>query len=62
MADSNGANGSNGSRSGRLAPSFGRLVHLLLGTAPTAPKHNVLVALIYLLLAGLAVGLLDWLL
>ena len=61
MADSNATNGSNDRSSRRFVPSFDSLLKLIPGTTPNAPKRNVLVALAYLLLAGLAVGLLDWL-
>lgn len=62
MGDPNATDGTNGPRSGLLARSLARLLHVLPGVAPRTPKRNVLVALIYLLLAGLAIGLLDWLL
>ncbi len=62
MADSNATNGVNNGESPRLASSLLRIPSLLPGMAPNAPKRNVLVVIAYLLLAGLAIGLLDWLL
>ena len=62
MADSSATNGVNDRESPRLASSLLRIPYLLPGMMPQAPKRNVPVALAYLLLASLAIGLLDWLL
>jgi hypothetical protein len=57
MIDEKRANDSDPRSGSRLVP-LGSLARRVPGTAPSAPKRNVLVVLAYLLICLLAVGLL----